>query len=307
MLRLKAIFESKERALFFRSKLDILTTELPFSLHKLVIDSEVIPIPDSSSFHFVLLFMRDYNHNDEDDSPEQTFTHSVTSTVPHNDDLVMFQALQTSDSFVFNCAEKAHIVDKAICVQQFPSLKDCSDNFLALSAELHNQFDGRSVSPSGVPLFVVIPEEIGSTTISSSLSSKIYTTVKVCIYFYTDEAGAAIVSRFKHFENGPNHSVLLYLAAAHPQLFVQCLNWKGVFSFSAFEFPANHRVLLSAQRTLETWRQESPSFLPELVIPYDESVLCASIPPPPVTLQPSSSREAYSLRNPKKWSQSPDT
>ncbi len=85
-------------------------------------------------------------------------------------------------------------------------------------------------------LFIIIPEEITSTTISSSLSSQVYTTVKVSIYFYSEEAGAAIVSRFKHFENGPNHSVRMYLSAVHPKLFVQCLNWKGISSFPAFEF-----------------------------------------------------------------------
>ena len=103
--------------------------------------------------------MRDYNHEDDYNSPEMTFTHSMTvSTVPVNDDLVIFQSIQSTDAFVINLAQKAHIIDKAYCVGPFDYLKDCPDNFLALDANLHNQFDGRSVTPNGVPLFVIIPE-----------------------------------------------------------------------------------------------------------------------------------------------------
>ena len=114
----------------------------------------------------------------------------------------------------------------------FASLKDCPDNFLALDANLHNQFDGRSVIPSGVPLFVIIPEEITSTTISSSVSSKVYTSVKVAIYFYNETVAAVIFPHFKHFENGTNDSVHMFLGPSHPHLFVQCLNWKGMFYIS---------------------------------------------------------------------------
>ena len=80
-------------------------------------DSELIPITDPSSFHLVRLRMRDYNHEDEEDSPEQTFTHTVTvSTVPVNDDLVIFQSIQTPEAFYVNSPQKAHIIDKASCV-----------------------------------------------------------------------------------------------------------------------------------------------------------------------------------------------
>ena len=306
MLRIEAIFKTEERARIFQSKLDLLATEVPFSLHKLTVDSELIPVTDSSAFCLVPLLMRDYKHEDEEDSPEQTVTHSVTSTVPINDDLVMFQSIQSPESFLFISPEKAHIIDRADCVTQFPSLKDCPDNFLALSAELHDQFDGRSV-PTGVPLFVIIPEEISSTTISSSLSSKVFTTVKICIYFYS-EAAAGLASRFKHFETGPNHSVRMFLAAANPEMFVQCLNWKGVSGL----LPLNYYsllflILFSAQRTLESWRQENPPFLPDLVIPYDESVLSALTPSPPLKVQPVSSREErHLLKQKKQWTPSPD-
>jgi hypothetical protein len=229
VLRIKAVFKAEEKALMFQSDLDLLSQEVPFSFYNLTVVSAVVPVAQPSSLPLVRLLMCDYNHGDEEDSPNQTNTHSMTSVVPNNDDLVMFQSLQAANSFGLNCAEKAHIVDKAVCRQDFPSLTDCSDNFLALSAELHNQFDGRSVNPRGVPLFVIIPEEIDhATTISSSLSSKLYTTVKVCIYFYSDEAYATIASRFKLCEHVPNHHwVHMCLFAAHPELFVQCLNWKG--------------------------------------------------------------------------------
>jgi len=151
VLRLMALFKTEERARVFQSKLDLLATEVPFSLHKLTVVSERIPVTDPSSYHLVDLMMRDYNHEDEEDSPEMTFTHTVTvSTVPVNDDLVLFQSPQTLEDFVINAPLKAHIIDKASCVGHLASLKDCPDNFLALDSNLHNQFDGRSVNPSGV-------------------------------------------------------------------------------------------------------------------------------------------------------------
>ena len=62
-------------------------------------------------------------------------------------------------------------------------------------------------------------------------------------------------------------------------------------------------ILFSARHTLDVWRQESPAFLPELVIPYDEGVFRASAPCPAVTSHPSSYREDYYLRT--SWSPSP--
>ena len=83
VLRLMAIFETKERARIFQSELDLLATEVPFSLHHLLVDSELIPITDPTSYRLVPLLMRDYIHEEEDDSPEQTITHTMTiSTVP---------------------------------------------------------------------------------------------------------------------------------------------------------------------------------------------------------------------------------
>ena len=226
-----AIFKSEERARVFQSKLDLLATEVPFSLHHLLVDSELIPIADPNSYHLVPLLMRDYLHEEEDDSPEQTITHTMTiSTVPVNDDLVIFQSIQSAEAFLINSAQKAHIIDKSYCVGHFASLKDCPDNFLALDANLHNQFDGRSVTPNGVPLFVIIPEQITSDTICSSISSTAHTNVRVGIYFYSDTVSAVILchSHIKCFESGPHQSVHMFLAAANPTLFVQCLNWKGV-------------------------------------------------------------------------------
>ena len=93
VLRLKAIFDTKKEARVFQSELDLLSEEVPFSLHKLIVDSELILVTDTSAYHLVPLRMKEYNHDDEEDSPEQTFTHTVTvSTVPINDDLVMFQS-----------------------------------------------------------------------------------------------------------------------------------------------------------------------------------------------------------------------
>jgi len=184
-------------------------------------------------------------------------------------------------------------------------LKDCPDNFLALDSNLHNQFDGRSVNPSGVPLFVIIPEEITSSTISSSVSSKIYTNVKVAIYFYNETVAPRIVPHFKHFENGPNDSVHMFLGASHPHLFVQCLNWKGVSQHSNIGFSPIFLFLLSAQRTLESWQDRS--FLPSLIIPFDESVLSAVTPSPPLDSQPISSREdRHLLKKNKPWTPSPN-
>ena len=230
VLRIKAIFKRERDAQIFQSELDLFAEDVPFSLHKLSVDSEAIPT-DPYSVDLVRLRMKDYNHEEEEYSPEQTFTHTMTvSTVPANDDLVNFQSIQSIDAFVINSAQKAHIIDKAYCVGPFASLKDCPDNLLALDANLHNQFDGRSVTPSGVPLFVIVPQHINSTTEISSLSSKVYTNVKVVIYFYNETAAAAILaSHFKAFEGGPHRSVHMFLAAANPQLFVQCLNWKGMF------------------------------------------------------------------------------
>ena len=258
VLRLKAIFDNKERDRVFRSDLDLLATEVPFSLHNLFVICELIPVADPSSYHFVDLMMRDYNHEDENDSPEMTFTHSMTvSTVPVNDDLVIFQSIQSAEAFVVNSAQKAHIIDKAYCVGHFASLKDCPDNFLALDANLHNQFDGRSVTPTGVPLFVIIPEEITSATISTSISSKVFTNVKVGIHFYNETAAATILaSHFKSFETGPHQSVHMFLAAVQPELFVQCLNWKGLLSLSPFVLTPLC-ISFSARRTLEIWGQES--------------------------------------------------
>ena len=220
-----------------------------------------------------------------------------------------FQSIQSDEAFVLNSPQKAHIIDKAYCVGHFASLKDCPDNFLALDANLHNQFDGRSVTPSGVPLFVIIPEQITSATISSSIPSKVFTNVKVGIHFYNETAAAAIRdSHFKSFEGGSHQSVHMFLAAAHPELFVQCLNWKGVFSLIFLSFSPDYVSLLPARRTLELWGQESPAFLPDLVIPYDESVLgCFRILSPPVTSPPISSREDRHLFKQKKiWSPAPD-
>ena len=107
MLRLMAVFKSEEKAEVFRSELDLLSEEVPFSLHKLIVDTELSPVTDPFSFRLVSLLMRDYNHVDEDDSPEQTITHSVTSTVPINDDLVMFQSLQSPEAFLFISPAKA--------------------------------------------------------------------------------------------------------------------------------------------------------------------------------------------------------
>ena len=234
----KQYSKAEERALVFQSELDLLSEEVPFSLHKLTVDSEVIQVAHSSSLPLVRLLMRDYNHEDEDDSPEQTFTHTVSaSTVPVNDDLVLFQSIQHPDYFRINAPQKAHIIDKAHCLGRFSSLKDCPDNFLALSSELHEQFDGRSVTPSGVPSFVIIPEEITSTASSSSISSKRYINVKVRIFFHSDTAGAIIIPRLKHFEtDSSNQSVLMFLAAANPQIFAQCLNWKGMVEYLPLSF-----------------------------------------------------------------------
>ena len=91
VLRLMAIFKGERDARVFQSEMDLLATEVPFSLHHLLVDSELIPITDTTSYHLVPLMMRDYNHEDEEDSPEMTFTHTITvSTVPVNDDLVCF-------------------------------------------------------------------------------------------------------------------------------------------------------------------------------------------------------------------------
>ena len=271
VLRLMAIFKGERDARVFQSELDLLAEEVIFSLHKLTVDSERIPVTDPSSYHLVDLMMRDYNHEDEEDSPEMTFTHTVTvSTVPVNDDLVLFQSPQTPEDFVINAPLKAHLVDKASCVGHLASLKDCPDNFLALDSNLHNQFDGRSVNPSGVPLFVIIPEEITSSTISSSVSSKIYTNVKVAIYFYNETVASVIVTHFKHFEKGPNDSVHMFLGASRPHFFVQCLNWKGVYLHSTIGFSPNFLFLLSAQRTLESWQDRllSPPLSFPLTSPF---------------------------------------